>query len=1207
MVGPAGAAAPKKSQAQSTTMKQLTFPQPNQPTITERFNQDQLSQLLARPDVISAIQKQKLVGNELAFRARGTLQAQLQAYQRKGRRGLKYFYGKRSRSGRMYVSGTGMQNLRNMVRQILLPEGIHDYDFENSAPTCLSQLCAMMSQPCPVLDRYIQAREEHLTRLPYLRGEAKQMVISLIFGAALPAEARSTWLSELHKECITIRNTVCEHFSQIYKICRTKENPKASATCRILFEIENMCLTALREYAGLQKLPVRSLIFDGLLVQGQMDCEAASAHIKKKTGFTLGVTEKPLLRKTVSKTALSLGLPASLDPVEASQQQDTTNVFLPDGAFLGIDSKYISCEAGMMMGKTEQTMKLVKLFVQQGKKVLFITQRISMASALSERLVKEGLTKPDDGSPVFMNYDEHRGQLGGHVICEYESIHRLSTTYDLVVMDEFRSCIETVQSSTNGMKTLHHWDQLKNLTLRAEKVLFLCADMSFDGAANAVLQMLVQHEAAVNSDALLQAAGSMQLDLRDYDEQKRQKDAMVKEAYNLKMNPQVVHRIVSKVHKLKRCNVLTDQYSALGRAGALLQEGKRIVLCCASINAAGMYASYLSGIVDSEQIGLYTSKTDNKADVKTLQACWDRYQCIIFTSTITTGADYNTPIDSVFLFPAIKTCSPRDMCQMVGRVHQLTSGNIYISVDPGEIVEACSSADISKAFDKEIEKLCTCTVTLGDVLQSTASELKHTLAPEVLNRSYRRTPHDLLVIGAYSAAENSFCNMKSWMAVYMYMSQKKGYSVKNCDWHEDATFIEEHFKQYRKDLAATQDRLMDRMAVDLFREDHEAFRQLTKLVSGQRLAKKDHLQLQEKCQQWDCELPSARAELQLFMNKATVGRMFNNKELLPRKFVKAVMTHMQALHLHDMHEHFKDDTARLADFMLTMQRHDVPELRTPHVVPMYMQVQELLLAMGFTGLHDRETALDVTSPRYNKTRVTAAVRHLVSLGVVPQDGESDHDMALKLLHMSAGLKLMEGDKLVVDAPVRALMDEKPPCSTAWFDDKWGYPPPAKDQFSPSTADDVQGLNALLSQYAAFTGDLFDDLRSEVRSRLATVLVENSRKRRAPQEAEWNKRLRTSVPISRARLVPQRRPQSKRRRTIRSITITSSSNLDAEREQWFAAAETKREAAAAAAMVRTKEYTDSASKGSEVRLLAAQFFPDNRAMRTHFQKACGVFS
>lgn len=1138
--------------------KQLCFRQPTQPALTERYNQDQLNQLLARPDIIAALQKKKATSVEVAFGAdRISIMASLQAYHMKGKKGevkLKYQYARRQNAGRLYVSGVGMQNTRSLVRQMLVPEGIMDYDFENSAPTCLAHLCKLLSHPCPILDGYLLEREEHLAKLPYTRGEAKQLVLSIMFGAKVPPEAQTTWLKAFHKECSSIRDEVCEHFPEIYKVCAGKPNRKASTMSRVVFQIENMCLGAVREYAAKQKLAIRSLIFDGLLVEGEMDCEAASEYVKAQTGVPLKVSEKPIVRRTVTEMALILGLPATLDGEAVSQPlEDLSNEYLPDDLLLDIDDKWNSVEAGMMMGKTEQTMKLVKQCVQRGKRVLFITQRISMASAIFERLLMEGLTVVKDGKtvPLFVNYNDIKGPISSnYVICEYESIHRLVDHYDLVVMDEFRSLIETIQGATNGLKTLLHWDKLKSLTLQSEKNLFLCADMSFDGAAEDVLQMLIKYEALLKSADLKKEARSIMPINR---EQQIRKNALVLEAFRLETELPEVHRIVSKVQKMKRCNIITDHYSAISRAAALLQEGKRIALCCGSIKEATQYAAFLSSVIPRKKIGLYTSLTDNKEDVKELEKCWNEFQCIIFTSTITTGADYNgkgkDPVHSIFLFPSTNTCTPRDMCQMAGRLRRISSGNIYVAVTVDNAYQACSSEDISNAFKAELQRLEGCTVTLGKVLQDTSSELRHTLTPDVLARSYTETPHDLLIIGAYSAAEKSFCkSIVAWMSVYLHLSEKKGYSMKSCDWilsSDDRLEMDEFFKEQRMQAGAAEHRLMASMNVGLFRDDHAAFRQLTKLASGLHLTREEVAELYQKCDEWGCTLPdphTERPQLKLFKEKTDAARMFTTKELssIDRKFVKKVMRLSTALRIHDMHEHFNDDSARLTDFLLTMQTHDVPELRQPHLVPVYMHLNELLQAMGYSGLDDRETV--ATSSTYNEERVATALRQLVTLGVaVRSPGESDTDMVRSVLRTKVGLICDEGSPLKVTNTLAELLAEKPPSSTAWFEDKWGSLPPEKDQFNPVAYDTAQGLAALQEQYEGFRGEVFDRLRAEMRARRGEVQREQSRKRRVQDEAAWESYQK------RARVLPARveaprlhRPRSRtaKRRRIRSIAVVS---------------------------------------------------------------------
>jgi hypothetical protein len=265
----------------------------------------------------------------------------------------------------------------------------------------------------------------------------------------------------------------------------------------------------------------------------------------------------------------------------------------------------------------------------------------------------------------------------------------------------------------------------------------------------------------------------------------------------------------------------------------------------------------------------------------------------------------------------------------------------------------------------------------------------------------------------------------------------------------------------------------------------------------------------------------------------------------------------------------------------------------------------------------------------------------VALGVaVRGPGESDTDMVRSVLQTKAGLVCDEGEPLKVTVALTQLLDEKPPSSTAWFEDKWGSAPPEKDQFNPVAYDTAQGLATLQEQYANFKGDVFDKLRTELKARRLEVRCDQGRKRRAPQDAAWEsyqKRTRLLPDMdtrgdnqlqmywrtansqtaqltyqTHARVLPPARLHRPRPRTtkrhIKSITVVSSadSTIDlGQTERWIAAAQTKREAAAMVDVILRKDYPDRASKAKEVRSLAAQFFPDNRAFRTHFQKACGV--
>jgi Origin of replication binding protein len=596
---------------------------------------------------------------------------------------------------------------------------VKDVDMVNALPTLLSQFCSKLEIACPLLDAYVKDREGYLQKLKMKRNVAKIQVLQILLGEALTI--KGSWIEKFHKECMLVREAICLRFPATFVSLKNKQYSKASTVCREMQQIENSCLGALRDYATVSGLTTRVLVYDGIMLNGSLRYTwsgDASNYMLEKTGFRVELLEKPIDKMTVAEVLAKLKLPSTLAEVVTTTTEDTTNVFLGNGAFLNIMKNYISCKAAMMMGKTEETINLVRQFKDMDKTALFITQCVSMAYSSYERLQKAGMD--------FVHYKVQKGMLNSkdhkYVICEYETFSRIVGNYDLIVLDEWRSLIETIQSPTNSLKTIAHWEDMKRLAFHASKVLYLDADMECDGAAYRVQDMLCQHEATFHSDALTQTAKHLdQLIAESRSSTKiqqltAQRDEVVLKAFHVANNPPKVHHIVSNVHKMKRCVVISTSIDMLDRAQKLLEEGQRIVLCCGSIKIAGIYAQYLERFAKggylheyidgcyeetetpSTGAGLYTSKAGEKKDLKTLQACWDKYQCISFTSTITTGVDYNTPIHTLFLMPWHNACTPRDKHQMAGRIRRLMTEDMYVAVSEEILVRATSRQRIDQGL-----------------------------------------------------------------------------------------------------------------------------------------------------------------------------------------------------------------------------------------------------------------------------------------------------------------------------------------------------------------------------------------------------------------------------------------------------------------------------------------------------------------------------
>ena len=125
---------------------------------------------------------------------------------------------------------------------------------------------------------------------------------------------------------------------------------------------------------------------------------------------------------------------------------------------------------------------------------------------------------------------------------------------------------------------------------------------------------------------------------------------------------------------MEREVVLVNDGEFLHQLHADVTAGHRIVVAVGSVSEAANLAEMFKEVA----MGLYTSRTDNHSDFEDITKAWDQHQLIIFTSTLTTGADYCTPIHRVYAFPCINTCTPHDMHQMIGQVRNVDCPSIWV-------------------------------------------------------------------------------------------------------------------------------------------------------------------------------------------------------------------------------------------------------------------------------------------------------------------------------------------------------------------------------------------------------------------------------------------------------------------------------------------------------------------------------------------------
>ena len=161
---------------------------------------------------------------------------------------------KKYRFGRLQVQGQGLSRFSRDVRGALGAKYYWDLDMENSQPRLFVQFCDKYEWKCDAMRYYVEHRAEVLQSLMDLkkltRRDAKEMVISIMYGSHDVSDATDFIKNQLFPECQRIMEKVWTHTDFAPYVARTKTlkdktNPKGKCLSTVLQEIEKQCLMAL--------------------------------------------------------------------------------------------------------------------------------------------------------------------------------------------------------------------------------------------------------------------------------------------------------------------------------------------------------------------------------------------------------------------------------------------------------------------------------------------------------------------------------------------------------------------------------------------------------------------------------------------------------------------------------------------------------------------------------------------------------------------------------------------------------------------------------------------------------------------------------------------------------------------------------------------------------------------------------------------------
>ena len=218
------------------------------------------------------------------------------------------------------------------------------------------------------------------------------------------------------------------------------------------------------------------------------------------------------------------------------------------------------------------------------------------------------------------------------LMCQVESLKNINTSlkYDLVVLDEIESILNQTSSGTCHNKK-ETFEILETIIEESDKVVALDGDFG-----NRAFTFLNKFE-------------------EDFD-------------------------IIRNIHKPpSRKFIFTNNHAQFEKMiDAKLKNKKKVVI-------PSMGEAYIRKIhdkyKDTYKCILHTANTDDKLkdDLKDVNKTWGPKDLISYTNSIGAGIDYTVEdVDNIFVVLASKSCSQRDLTQMINRIRHVKCSTIYV-------------------------------------------------------------------------------------------------------------------------------------------------------------------------------------------------------------------------------------------------------------------------------------------------------------------------------------------------------------------------------------------------------------------------------------------------------------------------------------------------------------------------------------------------
>lgn len=409
-------------------------------------------------------------------------------------------------------------------------------------------------------------------------------------------------------------------------------------------------------------------------------------------------------------------------------------------SLLGIMQVCVAVCAGMGVGKTHQIVEYIRS-LQQGESVLWLTPRIAMVASTMGRLSGLG----------FKSYKQSCAY--SRLVMEIESLHKVFMQYDVIIMDEARSLMTSLMSyETNGDYLLEHVNDLKEMCQSAKRVFVVGADISIDGAVPAFIRNVFEEDQVfrVNHTSTLTPWHHVFVHTEAFYER--------------------LYRSIDQGERIiVACGASAD-LKEIQVAASRIIERKKMVASRPNSPADEIEVA-VSMIQKSDAVGAYHAECEIKHELEDVSTYWNRYQVILYTSTITVSVDYQGEIDRVYSMPSICTANDREEDQMTHRARKNKSMEVVVRYDGPCITPRANDDDV--LFNEEMSRVTTKRKYVKKIMRGYEREINKSIEKKGFGYQAKYSPTLATELHAWAMVEE-YKKINDWYGSYLARLKAKG-------------------------------------------------------------------------------------------------------------------------------------------------------------------------------------------------------------------------------------------------------------------------------------------------------------------------------------------------------------------------------------------------------------------------------------------------